>query len=327
MKKNLITKLSITLLISIAFSILIVNYNVEATNSEQTNITLNEILNTEEKIMKYDAITNKTTEVDVEELKEIVTLQSNKNAEDNYSLTSYNPSLNSEVYSSKIPLVSLSSATTAERITNTSGFPYKVTCRVTSNDNNGGTHYGTASIVGPNAAITAAHCVFDSSNGNAVLRNWTLYPGYNGGTYYGTATGWSQVYYSSTWMNNHSYEYDWAICVLQSDVGNQIGWYGVQSYGTNSEMNNLPVRVLGYPADPNYGFDSRYQYQTGEKITSVYNNYFRYSAWTFGGFSGGPIIRSDNYIVGVHYGVSGIGDQPTGVRITQNMIDIIRSLR
>lgn len=324
MKKNLITKLFTALLISVAFSILIANHNVEAANLEQTHSTVNEILNTEEKIMKYDAITNETTEVDVEELRQIFTLQDNMNQDNSNSLSPYDPY--SEVSAPQIPVNSLRAATTAERITNTSEFPYRVTCRVTSNNNEGKIQHSTASIVGPKVALTVAHGVFDKEDGNAVLKNWTLYPGYNNGTYYGTACGWSQVYYSSDWMNTHNYDSDWAICVLQSDVGNQLGWFGVQSYGVNSELNGVPVRTLGYPGKYEYGFydDARYQYQTGEKITSVSNNYFKYSAWTFGGFSGGPVMRLDNYILGVHYGQ--VANTSIGVRITQNMIDIIRSI-
>jgi V8-like Glu-specific endopeptidase len=176
--------------------------------------------------------------------------------------------------------------------------------------------------------------VFDKNNGNSAFKNWTIYPGCNGldgngnPIYYGTACGWDKVYYSSKWMETHSDQYDWAICVLQSDVGNQLGWLGIQSYGVNSEMNNLPVRVYGYPQDANAEFysDARYQYVTGDKITSVGDRYFRYSGSLFHGFSGGPIVRtSDNFIVGIHVGL--VWNTPTGVRITQEMIDIIRNLR
>ena len=88
------------------------------------------------------------------------------------------------------------------------------------------------------------------------------------------------------------------------------------------------LEVYGYPGDTNYGFpsDARYQYTTGETITSVGDRYFRnipdgllvdlvvvQSLWT-----------SDNYIVGIHFGL--VWNTPTGVRITQEMIDIIRSL-
>ena len=127
-------------------------------------------------------------------------------------------------------------------------------------------------------------------------------------------------------MDNHSDQYDWAICVLLSDVGNQLGWFGTQTYTSNSELDEMPVTVFGYPNDIEYGFtwDARYQYKTGEKITSVGNRYFRYSALTFGGFSGGPICKADNYIVGIHFGL--VWNTPTGVRITQDMVNLIREL-
>lgn len=188
-----------------------------------------------------------------------------------------------------------------------------------------------ASIVAPNLALTSAHCVFDKSNNFSNYANWTIYAGYNNGTYYGTATGWSNVIYLNSYKTNPSVENDWAICVLQANVGNQVGWYGVQSYGSNSELNSTAVRVLGYPGDPNYGFPSSaiYQYQTGEKITTTYNNYFKYSGWTFGGFSGGSVMRtSDNYIVGVHHGITNDSSgTPLATRVSQTIIDVIRDYR
>ena len=310
------------------FSMLIVPDNVHAsTKEQQTAVSLNEVLKTEEKIMCYDAKTNETREVNVGELKKVLATQNQIRIGSYDNITPYDPLTSSNIIRNEIRLLSSNSA---ERVTNTNNFPNRVTCRITSQTTrNNVTYnvYGTCAIVGPKVGLTAAHCVFDKENGNAAYSNWTIYPGYNDGTYYGTACGWDQVYYSDQWMQNHSDQYDWAICVLQSDVGNQLGWFGVQSYGSNSELNNTGVRVYGYPGDTNYGFysDARYQYTTGEKITSVGDRYFRYSAWTFGGFSGGPIARtSDNYIVGIHYGL--VWNTPTGVRITQEMIDIIRSL-
>lgn len=60
------------------------------------------------------------------------------------------------------------------------------------------------------------------------------------------------------------------------------------------------------------------------KITSVGNQYFRYSATTYDHNSGSPISNSDNYIVGVHYGM--VWNTPTGVRIAKEMVDIINNL-
>ena len=132
-------------------------------------------------------------------------------------------------------------------------------------------------------------------------------------------------------MSSHGDAYDWAILVLGANVGNQVGWYGLTSYGSSSDLDGTSVTVLGYPIDTNYGFnsDGRYQYSTGENIESVTDNNFEYSAYVFEGFSGGPILRdSDNYIVGVHKGM--LGNNHTrayGVRITSSMIDLIKSLK
>lgn len=221
MKKNMTAKVLIILLIGIMFAMLFKN-TVKATSIEQIDYDIDKILETEEKIMKYDARTNEITEVNMEELEQVLKMKKNINSEIPYSTMPYIPN---EIYSdnAKINLFS----TDRERVNNTSIYPYKQTCRIEYYEEQiyeANAHRATASIVGPKVALTAAHCVFNENQNNAVYRNWTLYPGYNDGTYYGTACGWDQVYYSDNWMNNHTSEDDWAICVLQSDVGNQIGW-------------------------------------------------------------------------------------------------------
>lgn len=130
--------------------------------------------------------------------------------------------------------------------------------------------------------------------------------------------------------NSVIYPYDWAICILEAPLGNYVGsYFGAQSYGVNSQLDNVPIKLTGYPADTSYGYTSGglYQYETGEKITSVANDTFQFSAYTAGGFSGGPIRRtSDNYIVGINQGKTLLGT-PIGVRISQEMIDIMKDNR
>lgn len=80
MKKIFIKKMiGAILLISICFNMIINSY-VQATTLEETNVEqsyqkttaseLDDILETEEKVMMYDATTNETTEVDMEQLRE-----------------------------------------------------------------------------------------------------------------------------------------------------------------------------------------------------------------------------------------------------------------
>lgn len=321
MNRNFISKTFIILLISLTFLMSFFTSKAQAiNNSKQEDYQLE----SDEKIMEYDAITNETKEVDMEELKQLIEIQnkSTNNVTSYNSTSPYNP--NSEKALTQTTIMPLS-VPSAIRITDTSSFPYKTTCRILAKNNAGEDMHGTAAIVGPKAALTAAHCIFDEENENFIYRDWTIYPGFNYNSYYGTACGWSKVYYSSKWIETHSYEYDWAICVLESDVGNQIGWFGVQSYGSNSKLNGIEIKSLGYPADIKYGYfaDAIYQYETGTKIESVWDRYFRYDGYTCGGFSGGPIIRSDNYIVGIIQGNNTVSNRANGVRITQEMINII----
>ncbi len=201
-------KMLIILLISVMYAMFFLN-TVKATSIEQ--IDIDKILETEEKIMKYDARTNEITEVNMKELEQVLKMEKNINTQIAYSTMPYIPN---EIYSdnAKINLFS----TDGERVNNTSIYPYKQTCRIeyyVEQIYEAYAHRATAAIVGQKVALTAAHCVFNENKNNAVYRNWTLYPGYNDGTYYGTACGWDRVYYSDNWMNNHTPEYDWAICV------------------------------------------------------------------------------------------------------------------
>lgn len=225
------------------------------------------------------------------------------------------------------------SGETAERVTNTTIFPYRVTCRTVCISEDGTEEiHGTAAIVGPKLALTSAHTVFNLEKKYKYL-NWTCYPAYNKGVYKDLSCGWSRVYYSSKWMESSSNAlirpYDWAICVLEKNLGDSVGWFGVQSYGSNSELNNVSVKLTGYPSEVQYGYTKTgiYQYETGNKIDSVNNNMFSFSAYTAHGFSGGPVRRtSDNFIVGVNQGKDGLG-KPIAVRITQEMINIINDNR
>lgn len=222
MRKKIFT----ILLITTIFFTVIINYKVDATEQAELDYPVNVDFNSQEKIMKYDAITNETTEVDMEELRAVISSKYNVRNSNEYVLDAYSPYMESSSANTMIqPL-----ATGMDIVIDTSIRPYITTCKITYS----GGDLGTASIVGPNVGLTAAHCVFDKDNNNAVYKNWTIYPGYNekisGDTkYYGTPCGWSQVYYSSNWMSEHNYKDDWAICVLQSDVGNQVGYYRTKS--------------------------------------------------------------------------------------------------
>lgn len=225
MKKRIINKLIIALLIISIFFTLIASSKSQATNLQETDSKLTENLDNKEKIMKYNIVTNETTEVNIEELRE----KFNINQDNTYSINSSSSyGLYSQSDLTKISNLQesvLSKSVTLDKVNDTSKYPNVMVCKtVGKNYNKGYEAHGTASIIAPHVAITAAHCIWDPNDDNYQYRDWVVNPGMNGGTYYGTECGWVNVYYSSKWKETHSAEYDWAICELGYNVGNEIGW-------------------------------------------------------------------------------------------------------
>lgn len=322
MNKKILKKLLIILLvIMFIFSLFNFASNVNATEKKQKfvpDITIKYIpqfLDEEEKIMEYDATTGITKEVNINKLRKSL---NNSNRGNINKIEPYDPILKENHAFNNVNF-----RATYDPILNMSILPYRAICRIKA-DVYGKELFASGYLAGPRILLTAAHCVMNTDDGDATFANWIAYPGYyNGRSYNGLSSGWSKIYYSSNWTSTHSAAYDWCICILNSDIGNSVGWNGTQSYGVNSEMNNLSVRLFGYPYKIGYG---ERQYCTNGKILNTYDYYFKSSAEPMGGFSGGPFIRtSDNYVVGLcsgHWNSTPITS--AGVRITQNMINIIK---
>lgn len=340
MKKKLIKKLFITLLINTIFLMFIVTTNVRAVSNEKLGSVLEEVsegteeteqlLVVEEKIMEYDVRTNTTREVDLQELTQKASKLRTKNADGSLSIESIKGTAQ---YMSKVfPIKSNYSvfSSSRDKISDTSILPYSAVCRITFSDpsSSSGKSLGSGALVGKNILLTSAHCVFDKNNNNVKFENWIAEPAYNIGRYNNLASGWSRVYYSNAWMSNHSYEYDWAICVLENSVGSTVGALGAQSYNTNSEMDNLNVRTFGYPVNGSPNNGGQLQYVTFGKIEKCYDNWFKYTGDISGGMSGGPIMLTDsNKIVGITCQKYLVQDAGRAWRMTTDAINLIAELR
>ena len=86
MKKNLLMKISFIFLFIVMLFLCFGKSNVYATSTEiiddvkdNNTIMLDENLNADEKIMKYDAITGETTEVNMQEIKQLISNLDKKN--------------------------------------------------------------------------------------------------------------------------------------------------------------------------------------------------------------------------------------------------------
>lgn len=324
MQKKLKRSFTLIILIVLTFFIFMNTQTVKANTNDETNKIEEIILDEEIEIEVYDARTNTTRDVDMDEIRDL--LGSKNSSTNGISTTAgYKPFKSVNRYTT--PTLTANSST-AQPVNSTSSFPYKSTCRIKAYDSEGKAHYATAALVGKKLALTSAHCVFDQAHGNYVYRNWTVEPGYNNGSNPSKkSTGWDQVYYPKEWLETHDSGLDWAICVLQADLGTEAGYFEARSYDFPIGLVGRKVTVLGYPAEESYGFekDAPDQYKTTGEIQIATDKLFAGTYLSYGGFSGGPVFESDNYIVGVNHGR--VDTLSYAAKVNSEIIDLINSLR
>lgn len=321
--------LSITLLIIILLISFLTSKTKAAIN--QNTFIESKVLETsineqeKNKLMKYDATTGKTEEVDIDDLIASIPSTYCSDGKIPSKTEPFNPLNNNETV--------LATYSDTGRISNVTEFPNIATCRL-KYDDYGQEGIASGFLVGPQLLLTSAHCVMNINDNDRFFSDWVAYPAYNNNPLtlkidnkdIEISSGWSNVYYVSGWKYTHFAEYDWCICLLNEPIGNYVGWYGTQSYGTSDEMLNLSIRVQGYPKEQGAGY---YQYYSNGQISDAFDLKFYSTAKISTGYSGGPIMRtSDDYAVGVLRGdLISNSDTSVGTRITQHMIDVILANR
>lgn len=345
MKKFLISKVLFTLLCIIVLSILFFNYKVNATTDEQDNAILQDdivqideqeikIHEEEEKIIKYDVETGEYSEVDMDALIEKNQLfkATRKNTIGATEPCIPNTLQDIETHKS-LPMRMPNPNSSFHVIEDTNEYPYKFICRIWATDTeNESEHYiGTGFLVGPSMMLTAAHCVYDTHE-NKINNKFKLeiYPAYSYGykMFEGKVLQCSskKIYSSETWNKYHYDDFDWALVELSESFGNRYGYYGIVDYNNNGLLENLNVKMVGYPQKIKSGED---QYYLNGKIQEYYPRYFMTSNGCPEGMSGGPISPDleewKYYTIGLIKGTKDhlLFDQTYGVRITQNMINIV----
>ena len=198
------------------------------------------------------------------------------------------------------------------RIINTRAYPYRTVGHIDIGC--------TGTLIGKHHILTAGHCVYNISNDKWYSKlNVSL--GQNGSSRpYGT-TGWEKAICVKGWTKSHKRDYDYAMIVLKSDIGNTVGWMG---YGWNSSMPRYLVNISGYPADKS-PVESMWYSRGKLKIVTPYRLY--HDCDTFPGNSGSGIYLSFpprstiQTICGIHaYGVDSTGYN-SGTRITQTVFN------
>lgn len=318
MNKKIIIKAIIMLLIFNVFLIL-ANTKVQANASSDISsldISIDSVIESaeEENIVCYDAATGKTTEVDIEELKQVLTSTYGENytsASTKDLLTSESFSLDSYKLDSVTPY-----ASTLYPVSNPTTSPYSAICKITCDGGD-----ATGFLVRNNKLLTAGHCVINQKT-KQPYGNWTCYPAYNNGPYKGYSAGWSKIYYDKRWLDNNNAAYDWCLCILGTNLGQYVDVCIVEE-GADATFTNASVKSIGYARDY---YDRKYQCYSSGKIIEIEPDCFKINYVLSHGMSGGPTMRnSNNHVVGINAAIYKDNSGSLIVRITESLFSLILS--
>ena len=189
-------------------------------------------------------------------------------------------------------------------------FPYSAICCLKAEyigtDGKPYISWGTAWMIGPNIAVTAAHCVYDRDSGSnmTITGFWpgkmgVLNPFGNGSVI--------NVKYPAKFITNDETKYDWAVLTLaDADLGYDTGWFGFGWTSSYPEEENYII--TGYPCDTENGVWERFMYTASGIISggttpaenALEGTTLFHKIDTGSGQSGAPMYDSAYTVYGIH---------------------------
>ena len=209
------------------------------------------------------------------------------------------------------------------RITPTTSYPWRsiVALYVTWGSD---TYICSGALIDENHVLTAGHCVYYLAYGGWADSIKVIPAMDNGNEPYSHAWAIDMRVYGE-WINTQMHYHDFAVITLDSDLGLQTGWMGLQTAEPSDPIYTGGLNIAGYPYDLDGGLNMYWDYDVG-RVANQYNHWYYMD--TEGGMSGSPVWREDGpnqYIFTVHgYGNDGSGSNH-GTRIDKNKFDCINN--
>lgn len=193
-------------------------------------------------------------------------------------------------------------------------YPYSTVVSLTTNINGGG--YGSGFVIGPNVIATAAHCVFNKAGWVKNIKVVSQYKTKNQRVYnvkeiYRPS---KYAYYCNaldTPTYNKRFQYDWALLIVDGNIGQNTGWLGFEK---SNQLLNTNIKVVGYTSYNTLEYPGTNLFEGYGQITQVDEKGIDYNASTLGGQSGGAVLNEANIACGIHtYGVENVKNGGTKI--------------
>jgi V8-like Glu-specific endopeptidase len=170
------------------------------------------------------------------------------------------------------------------RVPGTSAWPYRVHGHMIMRFPNGNVYIGSGTMVSKHHVLTAGHCVHSKEDGG-----WATSVQFNAaqndaslpfGSVFAT-----RLLSVAGWTSNGDRAYDMGMLILQSDLGQRTGWFGIITIPNDGELLRKRVNVTGYPGDK--GGQQMWTHADAVKAVTPENAY--YDIDTMGGQSGSGV--------------------------------------
>ena len=270
------------------------------------------------------AYENIIQEIDEQAYASITHINLSNNEKENMYVSTKNIGNSLEIYSQEIQTPGISPNAIIgfnderELITDTTQYPYSAIAFIEITwHNTEQKGYGTAFMISPNKALTAAHCVYKDGQ---MAKKIQVIPAKNGPYFWNNPYGSAyaiDAFYPTAYESDTGTGNDWAILKLDKNIGNDCGWLDLQVGGFSFGPNGETFHASGYPVHDVKGSNyedfrtefldnhyKEYQFHSSSIITDVDFKYFKHKIDILSGQSGAPIYKYDENnnikVIGIH---------------------------